>query len=86
MVTAPSPTARAVRAIAIARNPDSRKTALFFNALTGLRQKVGNYPGVTVEKIGQLAGAHGEPFGAALSSEDEFRSRPARPTRPLRAT
>lgn len=30
-------------------NPNSGKTTLF-NALTGLRQKVGNYPGVTVEK------------------------------------
>lgn len=30
-------------------NPNSGKTTLF-NALTGMRQKVGNYPGVTVEK------------------------------------
>ena len=30
-------------------NPNTGKSALF-NALTGLRQKVGNYPGVTVEK------------------------------------
>ena len=30
-------------------NPNCGKTTLF-NALTGLRQKVGNYPGVTVEK------------------------------------
>jgi len=35
--------------IAIIGNPNSGKTTLF-NALTGLRQKVGNYPGVTVEK------------------------------------
>ncbi|HEY6953522.1 MAG TPA: ferrous iron transport protein B [Bacteroidota bacterium] len=35
--------------IAIIGNPNSGKTALF-NALTGLRQKVANYPGVTVEK------------------------------------
>lgn len=35
--------------IAIAGNPNSGKTTLF-NQLTGLRQKVGNYPGVTVEK------------------------------------
>ncbi|MCC6239786.1 MAG: ferrous iron transport protein B [Phycisphaerales bacterium] len=34
---------------ALAGNPNSGKTTLF-NALTGLRQKVGNYPGVTVEK------------------------------------
>jgi ferrous iron transport protein B len=37
------------RRIAIAGNPNSGKTALF-NALTGLRQHVANYPGVTVEK------------------------------------
>src|SRR6185436_20875597 len=34
--------------IAIAGNPNAGKTRLF-NALTGLRQKVANYPGVTVE-------------------------------------
>lgn len=34
---------------AIIGNPNSGKTTLF-NALTGLRQKVGNYPGVTVER------------------------------------
>ena len=38
-----------VRHIAIIGNPNSGKTTLF-NALTGLRQNVGNYPGVTVEK------------------------------------
>ncbi len=35
--------------IALAGNPNSGKTSLF-NALTGARHKVGNYPGVTVEK------------------------------------
>jgi ferrous iron transport protein B len=35
--------------IALAGNPNSGKTSLF-NALTGLNQKVGNYPGVTVDK------------------------------------
>ena len=35
--------------IAIAGNPNCGKTALF-NALTGARQHVGNWPGVTVEK------------------------------------
>lgn len=35
--------------VALAGNPNSGKTTLF-NALTGLRQKVGNYPGVTVER------------------------------------
>ncbi len=35
--------------IALAGNPNSGKTSLF-NKLTGLRQKTGNFPGVTVEK------------------------------------
>ncbi len=34
---------------ALVGNPNCGKTTVF-NALTGLRQKVGNYPGVTVEK------------------------------------
>ena len=36
--------------IAICGNPNSGKTTIF-NAITGLNQKVGNYPGVTVEKV-----------------------------------
>ena len=39
---------RALR-VAIVGNPNSGKTSIF-NALTGARQHVGNYPGVTVEK------------------------------------
>lgn len=35
--------------IALIGNPNSGKTSLF-NALTGLNQRVGNYPGVTVDK------------------------------------
>ena len=35
--------------VAVAGNPNCGKTTIF-NALTGLRHKVGNYPGVTVEK------------------------------------
>lgn len=36
--------------VAFVGNPNAGKTTLF-NALTGSRQKVGNYPGVTVEKV-----------------------------------
>ena len=35
--------------VALAGNPNAGKTSLF-NALTGLKQKVANYPGVTVER------------------------------------
>ena len=48
------------RHVAIAGNPNCGKSTIF-NALTGLRQKVGNYPGVTVEKkTGRFFGSHGE--------------------------
>lgn len=36
--------------VAVAGNPNSGKTTVF-NAVTGARQHVGNYPGVTVEKV-----------------------------------
>jgi ferrous iron transport protein B len=49
--------------VALVGNPNAGKTSLF-NALTGARQKVGNYPGVTVErKVGAMQlpdGAHVE--------------------------
>ena len=35
--------------IALVGNPNSGKSSLF-NCLTGLNQKVGNFPGVTVDK------------------------------------
>jgi ferrous iron transport protein B len=42
------------RVVALIGNPNTGKTTLF-NALTGLSQRVGNYPGVTVErKTGHL--------------------------------
>ncbi|MDB6075530.1 MAG: ferrous iron transport protein [Verrucomicrobiaceae bacterium] len=45
---------------ALIGNPNSGKTTVF-NALTGLRQKVANYPGVTVEKkIGECISQHGK--------------------------
>jgi len=35
--------------VALIGNPNTGKTSLF-NRLTGLNQKVGNYPGITVKK------------------------------------
>jgi len=40
---------RADASIAVVGNPNSGKSTLF-NRLTGLRQRIGNYPGVTVER------------------------------------
>jgi ferrous iron transport protein B len=52
--------------VALVGNPNCGKTALF-NALTGSRQKVANYPGVTVEKkTGQLT----TPGGRAIRIVD----------------
>jgi len=50
-----------LRTAALVGNPNAGKSALF-NALTGARQKIANYPGVTVErKAGRLALPSGEP-------------------------
>jgi len=49
------------RSAALVGNPNAGKSALF-NALTGARQKIANYPGVTVErKFGRLILPGGEP-------------------------
>ena len=42
------PEHKAIR-VALVGNPNTGKTSLF-NQLTGLNQKVGNYPGITVDK------------------------------------
>ncbi|WP_176592514.1 ferrous iron transporter B [Sphingobium sp. EM0848] len=48
--------------IALVGNPNAGKSALF-NALTGARQKLGNYPGVTVErKAGRFSLSDGRPI------------------------
>ncbi len=48
--------------VALVGNPNAGKSALF-NALTGARQKVGNYPGVTVERhAGRWSLADGRPL------------------------
>ena len=50
----------AKRWVAVVGNPNAGKSTLF-NALTGLRQRVGNYPGVTVEKrTGTAFTLHGD--------------------------
>ena len=49
-----------LRTAALVGNPNAGKSALF-NALTGARQKIANYPGVTVErKAGRLVLPSGE--------------------------
>ena len=65
---------------ALVGNPNAGKSALF-NALTGARQKIANYPGVTVErKAGRLILPTGEPvelvdlpgsYGLGSTSPDE---------------
>jgi ferrous iron transport protein B len=57
-----SPVAPRTPIYAFVGNPNCGKSTLF-NALTGLKQKVGNYPGVTVEKkIGETYSQHGHPI------------------------
>lgn len=68
------------RKIALVGNPNAGKSALF-NALTGARQKIANYPGVTVErKSGRFVLPTGEPvemtdlpgaYGLDFTSPDE---------------
>lgn len=55
-----TPTHTKSYSVALVGNPNVGKTTIF-NRLTGLRQKVGNYPGVTVDKRRgpmQIQGAH----------------------------
>ncbi len=69
-----------LRTAALVGNPNAGKSALF-NALTGARQKIANYPGVTVErKAGRLVLPSGEPvelidlpgsYGFDATSPDE---------------
>lgn len=69
-----------MRSAALVGNPNAGKSALF-NALTGARQKIANYPGVTVErKAGRLLLPNGEPlelvdlpgsYGLDATSPDE---------------
>ena len=55
-----SPGRRSIRTLALVGPPNSGKSTLF-NHLTGLRQKVANFPGVTVEhRAGRLRGRHAQ--------------------------
>ncbi|HVU36461.1 MAG TPA: ferrous iron transport protein B [Opitutaceae bacterium] len=57
-----APGAARLPVYAVVGNPNCGKSTLF-NALTGLKQKVGNYPGVTVEKkVGTAYSQHGQPI------------------------
>ncbi|HYW50942.1 MAG TPA: FeoB small GTPase domain-containing protein, partial [Gemmatimonadaceae bacterium] len=54
-----SPSLRRIR-VALVGNPNTGKSTLF-NALTGMRQRVGNFAGVTVERVeGAMRGPSGE--------------------------
>ncbi len=62
MTLDPKPGAGRPPVFALVGNPNCGKSTLF-NALTGLKQKVGNYPGVTVEKkTGTAYSQHGHPM------------------------
>lgn len=54
MTTTSTASATGLKRVALFGNPNTGKSTLF-NCLTGLRQKVGNYPGVTVQqKTGRM--------------------------------
>ncbi|PZQ23405.1 MAG: ferrous iron transporter B [Sphingopyxis macrogoltabida] len=71
-MTGPVPT------IALVGNPNAGKSSLF-NALTGARQKIANYPGVTVErKAGHASFADGRPM-ALIDLPGSYSLTPASP-------
>ena len=76
--TATLPAPGLLRSVALVGNPNCGKTALF-NLLTGARQKVANYAGVTVErKVGQARLADGRSL-AVIDLPGTYSLRPATP-------
>ena len=69
------------RTAALVGNPNAGKSALF-NALTGARQKIANYPGVTVERKADawLTLPSGEPL-ELIDLPGSYASMPPAPTR-----
>lgn len=68
----------AIPTIALVGNPNAGKSSLF-NALTGARQKIANYPGVTVErKAGHASFADGRPL-ALVDLPGSYSLTPASP-------
>ncbi|WP_303682037.1 Fe(2+) transporter permease subunit FeoB [Pelodictyon luteolum] len=60
-VTRPVPKAGRPRVIAVVGNPNCGKTTLF-NALTGMNQTVGNWPGVTVDRKSGMFSFKGDAY------------------------
>ena len=78
MSAATLPAPGLLRSVALVGNPNCGKTALF-NLLTGTRQKVANYAGVTVErKVGQARLADGRSL-AVIDLPGTYSLRPATP-------
>ena len=66
-IVSSSRTATRPKTVALAGNPNTGKSTLF-NTLTGFRQRVGNYPGVTVEK--RTGFLRGTPAGTSIQLID----------------
>ncbi len=64
--------------IALIGNPNSGKTTLF-NSLTGLRQKIGNYPGVTIDRKSGLWKINKEHFAEVIDLPGTYSIYPKQP-------
>ena len=68
--------ARQTLLVAVAGNPNCGKTTIF-NALTGLRHKVANYTGVTVEKRDGVMLADASAVAGSIGFSASFTAVPA---------